>query len=142
MKISMKHKILLTTLTAIACTWSPIVSAAETTLAASAQKATIFYASDFGKGTTGWTVVSGGDAYQVDNGVYRCKALDNTNKLSRALVGDKTWKNYSVEARLKLDKSVKPNSDFGTVARYQDPDNYYMFLYKIEPKKIVIERKL
>jgi len=136
-----KNKILLTTLTGFACIWALDASAADA-VPVPAQKGTVLYASDFGKGTAGWTVVSGGDAYQLDNGAYRCKALDNTNKLSRALVGDKTWQNYSVEARLKLEKAVKPNSDFGTIARYHDPDNYYMFLYKIEPKKIVIERKL
>lgn len=96
--------------------------------------------SDFASGAPGWSVLSGD--FKAEAGAYRSRALTNETKLSRTLTGDKSWKNYTVEARVKLETSAHKNSDYGLVARYQDGDNYYMFLYKIRLKKIVIERKL
>lgn len=99
------------------------------------------YSTDFGKEAKGWTVVSG--TFQVENGVYRSRSFAPDAPLSRAITGDKTWKNYSVEARLKLGQWAPPQgADFGIIARYQDPGNYYIFLYKRDSKTIVIERKL
>jgi hypothetical protein len=63
MNIPIKHRILLTTMTTIACTWALNASAADAVSTPPAQKDTVLYASDFGKGTDGWTVLSGGDAY-------------------------------------------------------------------------------
>ena len=103
-------------------------------------KTLLFYAFDFEKGTNGWTLMSG--AFQVENGSYRSRAITAENKLSRAIIGDNTWRDYTVEARLKLEQSVDPKADFGIFARYQDPNNYYLFLYKIESQTMVIERKL
>jgi hypothetical protein len=134
----MKNTYLLITLTTLACVNALTASGGDAVPVS--ENAPTLYASDFGNGTNGWTVTSGG--FQAENGVYRSRAVTPETKLSRAIVGDKTWRDYSVETKVKLEKSLKPNSDYGTIARYQDPENYYMFLYKIEPKKIVIERKL
>ena len=103
-------------------------------------KASTIYSAEFGKDAKAWMVVSG--SFQVENGVYRSRSLSPEAPLSRAITGDKAWKNYSVDARLKLERWTQPSADFGIIARYQDPGNYYIFLYKRESKKMVIERKL
>ena len=99
------------------------------------------YSADFEQDARKWAVVSG--SFQVEDGMYRSRSLGPEKPLSRAVTGDRTWKNYRVDARLKLEQWAPPEgADFGLIARYQDPGNYYIFLYKRDTGKIVIERKL
>lgn len=103
-------------------------------------KAELLYASAFGNETNRWTVVSGD--FRVESGLFRSRSVTAENKLSRAVIGDGSWRDCAVEARVKLEQAADPKADFGVIARYMDQNNYYMFLYKIEAKTLVIERKL
>lgn len=127
-------------MTSVACTGALPAPGTKPVPALAGTKDSMIYSSDFGKDAKAWTVVSG--AFQVENGMYRSRSLDPKTPLSRAITGDKAWKNYSVETRLKLEQWTHPAADFGIIARYQDPGNYYIFLYKRESKNMVIERKL
>lgn len=140
MKMRIYDKCLVMVLTTIACVGSSKGFGSDAPPGSPPDKNLFLYASDFAKKTNGWPVVSG--SFQVENGSYRSRAITAENKLSRVIIGDNTWRDYTVEARLKLDQSVDPKADYGVIARYQDPNNYYMFLYKIAPKTLVIERKL
>lgn len=108
--------------------------------AGSAAKAASLFSTDFSKGADAWTVTSG--TFKVEGGAYRSRALTEDVKLSRAIVGEKTWTDYRVTARLKLEQVASPKADYGLIARYQDPNNYYIFLYKTEAKKLTIETKI
>lgn len=105
----------------------------------SKQDATL-YTSDFGSGAKGWTIVDG--AFQVEDGSYRGRVENAKSKLARAIVGDKTWQNYSIEARLRVDKWTDKKGDYGLMARYQGPGDYYIFLYKRATETVTIERKV
>lgn len=108
--------------------------------AGSAAKPASFFSTDFSKGADAWTVTSG--TFKVEGGAYRSRALTEDVKLSRAIVGEKTWKDYRVTARLKLEQVASPKADYGLMARYQDPNNYYICLYKTDAKKFTIETKI
>ena len=101
----------------------------------------VIYSADFAQHARKWTVLSG--SFRVEQGMYRSRSIGSEKPLSRAVTGDKTWRNYRVEARLRLEQWAPPaGADFGLIARYQDPGNYYIFLYKRDTREIVIERKL
>ncbi|MDO8542235.1 MAG: hypothetical protein Q7S40_17485 [Opitutaceae bacterium] len=135
MKTLLKSACLLRAMTTVACTGALPVSAANRT-----SEGSTLYAADFAKDEKAWTVVSG--TFKAENGVYRSRSLGPDMPLSRAIAGNMTWKNYSVETRLKLAEWAPPvGADFGIIARYQDPGNYYIFLYKRDSKTMVIERK-
>lgn len=106
---------------------------------AAADQAGLF-STDFSKGADAWTVVSG--VFKAENGVYQGHALDEANKLTRAVVGETTWKDYRVTARLKLGPVANDRADYGILARYQDLRNYYMVLYKAHSKHCTIEAKI
>lgn len=136
MKTSIIGACLLVTMTTAACTSTLPVSENS-----GKNKDVTLYSADFSKDAKVWTVVSG--TFQVENGVYRSRSVATDMPLSRAITGDNTWQNYRVEARLKLEQWAPPaGADFGIIARYQDPGNYYIFLYKRDSRTIVIERKL
>lgn len=98
------------------------------------------YSTDFSKSADAWTVTSG--TFKVEGGAYRSRALTEDVKLSRAIVGEKTWTDYRVSARLKLEKVASSKADYGLIVRYQDPNNYNIFLYKADAKKLTIETKI
>ncbi|MDP3072897.1 MAG: hypothetical protein Q8N18_21575 [Opitutaceae bacterium] len=108
--------------------------------AASPAKPAPLYATDFANGAAGWTVTGG--TFAMADGAYRSRAVVEDKKLSRAIVGEKTWQDYRVTARIKLEQAANKRADYGLVARYQDPNNYYIFLYKTDAKKCTIETKI
>lgn len=103
-------------------------------------KAASLYSTDFSKGADAWIVTSG--TFQWEGGAYRSRAVVEENKLSRAIVGEKSWQNYRVTARMKLEQAANDRADYGVMARYQDAGNYYIFLYKVHAKKFTIETKI
>jgi hypothetical protein len=136
MKTPTKNTCLLAAIATVVCSGVLPASAGDPS-----GKCSIMYSADFVQDANKWTVVSG--AFQVENGMYRSRSLGPEKPLSRAITGGQGWKNYRVEARLKLEEWAPPEgADFGLIARYQDPGNYYIFLYKRDTKTIVIERKL
>jgi peptidoglycan/xylan/chitin deacetylase (PgdA/CDA1 family) len=101
--------------------------------------ATLF-STDFSDGAGTWTLVSG--SFKVEHGTYRALAMEERNRLARAVVGDPAWKDYHVTTRLKLDRTANDRADYGVIARYQDKNNYYMVLYKTHAKHCTIEAKI
>jgi len=114
--------------------------AATVGLGASAAKSSSLFSTDFSGGAGTWTVTSG--TFQMEGGVFRSRAVVEEKKLSRAVVGEKSWSDYRVTARLKLEQAANAKADFGLMARYQDPNNYYIFLYKADAKKVTVETKI
>ena len=109
-------------------------------LAAPTARSTSLYSTDFADGAAAWNV--NGGTFGMEDGVYRSRAVTEKTKLSRTVVGEKTWSDYRVTARMKLGQTAHNRADYGIVARYQDPNNYYIFLYKVEAKKFTIETKI
>jgi hypothetical protein len=63
----------------------------------------------------------------------------------RVVVGDKAWADYAVEVRGRVDKWTSETlGDYGIIARYVDPNNYYLFLYDSNPKvkTLIIQKKV
>jgi len=108
--------------------------------AAAPAKFANLFSTDFKQGADAWTLVGG--SFKVADGAYRGYAMDESTKLTRAVVGETTWRDYRVTARLKLEQTANARADYGVVARYQDKDHYYMALYKTDGKKCTIEAKI
>lgn len=64
---------------------------------------------------------------------------------TRVVVGDQAWADYAVEVRGRVDKWTNDKlGDYGIIARYVDPKNYYIFLYDSNPKvkALIIQKKV
>jgi probable HAF family extracellular repeat protein len=87
----------------------------------------------------GWNVASGTwDIITDGTKVYHTKSTDS---LSRSVVGDTVWSNYSVKAKLKVNSwGSSSNRGTGIIARYKDTDNYYLFIY--EAGELRIKKKV
>lgn len=88
-----------------------------------------------------WSRISGN--FRIDAELLVCWSSDDATALTRAVSGQAGWRDYLMSAKIRLDRwHPQPGADFGLIARYQDPGNYYIFLYKRDTKKLVVERKL
>ncbi len=88
-----------------------------------------------------WTILNG--VWKIkdeENKVYHSDAPDGLSRV----VGGECWIDYSIEVKVKLNKWYVHKTeliDFGIIARYDDINNYYIFLYKVNQKSMVIEKK-
>ncbi len=117
-----------------------VILAASMIAAGLAAERNPLFTTDFSSGANEW-IVNGG-TFAVEGGVFRSRATTEPNRLSRTVVGNRDWRDYRIVARMKLEQAANNRADFGLVARYQDPANYYVFLYKVAAKKVTIETKI
>jgi hypothetical protein len=90
-----------------------------------------------------WVTVSGKWTVAVED-KKACLHADPAG-IMRVVFGDKTWADYAVEVRGRVDKWTSDKlGDYGIVARYADPNNYYLFLYDSNPnvKGLIIQKKV
>ncbi|MDE0315442.1 MAG: DUF1080 domain-containing protein [Candidatus Poribacteria bacterium] len=73
---------------------------------------------DFNRNAKDWEVTSG--VWQVKNGVYQI----SKGGVEHAVVGEKDWGDYAIEAKVRIDKG----SWAGIVFRAIDEEQYYAFL--------------
>jgi glucose/arabinose dehydrogenase len=87
----------------------------------------------------GWSVVSGTWSLYTDGTpTYRSSAGAS---LSRAVAGDPAWRSTAVGARVKVARWGSSKScTVGLLAHYQDPGNYYLFVY--EDGELRIKKKV
>jgi hypothetical protein len=65
--------------------------------------------------------------------------------MTKILIGDKAWADYGAEVRGRVDKWTNDKfGDYGIIARYVDPKNFYLFLYDSNPKvkALIIQKKV
>ena len=84
---------------------------------------------DFEDGTAdGWEAVSGEWQVIDENGNKVYNTVAGTN---RSVVGESTWDNYTVEAKMMVSEWSNPNTQrVGFYGRYQDNDNNYQIVYE------------
>ena len=87
----------------------------------------------------GWTAVSGSWSIVTD-GTPAYRSSPGAS-LSRAVVGDPAWRNGAIGAKIKVAGWGSTTSrTVGLLARYQDPNNYYLCVW--ENGELKIKRKV
>jgi hypothetical protein len=71
-----------------------------------------------------WEAIS--QTFDVKESAYRSFMI---NSLARTVVGDNTWKDYAISARIRVDAfdTSKPFGGVGLITMYQDIDHHYLF---------------
>lgn len=85
---------------------------------------------DFETGTAdGWEAVSGEWQVIDENGNKVYNTVAGTN---RSAVGESTWENYTVEAKMMVSEWSNPDTQrVGIYGRFQDSDNNYQIVYEV-----------
>ena len=97
---------------------------------------------DFEQGPSAlWNVVEG-DWTTIADGtqVYHAPITDD---LARTTVGDLFWKDYTAEAKVKVERwAGRGNDSVGFLVRFQDPYNYYILNYNASAGEFRITKQL
>jgi hypothetical protein len=107
------------------------------------EAAKVLYAQPFSEETMkAWTTIAGkwGLIVEDQKTYYRSEPAG-----ARVVVGDKAWTDYTVEVRARVNQwTSEALGDYGIIARYVDPNNYYLFLYDHNPKvkALIIQKKV
>lgn len=88
-------------------------------------------ADDFESGeAAGWTAASGSWSVITDGSTKVYSQSGTTVGGATAYAGDSAWQHYAVSAKVKADAFDSGNyAGIGVLARYQDSNNYYAFMY-------------